>query len=140
MGTNHPNIILDFVPGGCTGVHQPCDVCIQRQLKVSMRKSYHEDIVNELLTELDNGNSTTDLNDTLGVLRDHSVHWMWNSYQAPLNNEELVKKAFEGCVVREWNLSTACVISFEGREALRQMAKANPKFWAELGVDHPDDM
>ncbi len=29
MHTNHPNIIVDFVPGGCTGVHQPCDVGIQ---------------------------------------------------------------------------------------------------------------
>lgn len=29
MCVNHPNIILDFIPGGCTGVHQPCDVGIQ---------------------------------------------------------------------------------------------------------------
>jgi hypothetical protein len=29
MKTNHPNIILDFVPGGCTGLWQACDVGIQ---------------------------------------------------------------------------------------------------------------
>lgn len=29
MSTNHPNILLDYVPGGCTGVAQPCDVGIQ---------------------------------------------------------------------------------------------------------------
>jgi hypothetical protein len=29
MKEYHPWIILDFVPGGCTGVHQPCDVGIQ---------------------------------------------------------------------------------------------------------------
>jgi hypothetical protein len=28
MRTHHPTIILDYVPGGCTGVHQPCDVGI----------------------------------------------------------------------------------------------------------------
>ena len=53
MHTNHPNIMVDFAPGGCTGVHQPCDVGIQWPLKLSMRKSYHETIVNELLTEFE---------------------------------------------------------------------------------------
>ncbi len=91
MHTNHPNIIVDFVPGGCTGVHQPCDVGIQQPLKLSMRKSYHEDIVDELLTELNNGNSTPNLKETLGVLRDRSVRWMWNTYQA-LSNKEVIKK------------------------------------------------
>jgi hypothetical protein len=91
MRTNHPNIMVDFVPGGCTGVHQPCDVGIQRPLKLSMRKSYHETIVNELLTEFDKGNTAPDLKDTLGVLRDRSVRWMWNAYKA-LSNKELVKK------------------------------------------------
>lgn len=32
----------------CNGVHQPCGVGIQRPLKLSMRKSYHEDILSEL--------------------------------------------------------------------------------------------
>jgi hypothetical protein len=29
MRINHPNVVIDFVPGGCTGVHQPCDIGIQ---------------------------------------------------------------------------------------------------------------
>jgi hypothetical protein len=29
MRMMHPTIILDFVPAGCTGLHQPCDVGIQ---------------------------------------------------------------------------------------------------------------
>jgi hypothetical protein len=29
MKEYHPRIILNFVPGNCTGVHQPCDVGIQ---------------------------------------------------------------------------------------------------------------
>jgi hypothetical protein len=29
MHIKHSNIIIDFVPGGCMGVHQPCDVGIQ---------------------------------------------------------------------------------------------------------------
>ena len=31
--TDYPNIKLVFVPGGCTGVAQACDVFIQRPLK-----------------------------------------------------------------------------------------------------------
>ena len=85
MRTNHPNIIIDFVPGGCTGVDQPCDVGIQRPLKLSMRKSYHEDIVNEFSKELEKGNSTPHLKDQLGVLRDRSVRWLWNAPRAGIN-------------------------------------------------------
>jgi hypothetical protein len=93
MRENHPNILLDYVPGGCTGVHQPCDVGIQRPLKLSIRKSYHEDIVNEFLLALNAGDSTPILKDTLRVLHDHSVRWMWNAYQV-LQNKGLVKKVY----------------------------------------------
>lgn len=89
MCIKHLNI--NFMPGGCTGVHQPCDVGVQRPLKLSTRKSYHEDIVNDFLKELDKGNPTPHLNDSLGVIHNQSVRWMWNVYQA-LNNKELVKK------------------------------------------------
>lgn len=88
MGKNHPNIILDYVPGGCTSVHQPCDVGIQRPLKFSMRKSYHEDIVYELMSELNNGNTSPSLKEPLGVIGDQSVQWMWNVYNT-VNNKVL---------------------------------------------------
>ena len=56
-----------------------------------MRKSYHEDIVNDFLSELDKGNSTPNLKDSLGAVHDRSVRWMWNAYQV-LSNKELVSK------------------------------------------------
>jgi hypothetical protein len=52
MKGNHPFIIVDFVPGGCTGVHQPCDVGIQHPFKSLTKQSYHEDIVKEMLAQL----------------------------------------------------------------------------------------
>lgn len=33
MVTEHPNIQLEYVPGGCTGIWQACDVEIQRVFK-----------------------------------------------------------------------------------------------------------
>ncbi|KAF8598613.1 hypothetical protein BDV93DRAFT_413206, partial [Ceratobasidium sp. AG-I] len=33
LKANYPNLILLFIPGGCTGVAQPCDININRTLK-----------------------------------------------------------------------------------------------------------
>ncbi|KAF4615755.1 hypothetical protein D9613_012424 [Agrocybe pediades] len=134
MRKTHPNIVLDFVPGGCTGVHQPCDVGIQRPLKLSMRKSYHEDIVNELFSELSSGNTEPSLKDALSVVRNRSVRWMWNAYNV-INNKSLVQKAFEKCVVREWDLSYSCLTGFKARDALRSLRTVDPAFWYELTED-----
>jgi hypothetical protein len=91
MRTNHPNIILDFVPGGCTGVAQPCDVGIQRLFKLSLKRSYHEDVVNDIVDQLKAGNKFPSIDTRLAVIRDQSVRWLWNAYQS-INNVDLVKK------------------------------------------------
>ena len=91
MHNNHPNIILDYVPGGCTGVGQPCDVGIQRPLKLSAKCSYHEDVVVEYSKQLDDGKETLILSDKLGYLRNASVRWLVNAHIA-IDDEDLVKK------------------------------------------------
>ena len=53
MRVSHPNILLDYVPGGCTSILQPCDVGIQRPFKLSVKRSYQEDIVTAMLNQLD---------------------------------------------------------------------------------------
>lgn len=73
VNTNHPTIILDYVPGGCTGLAQPCDVGIQRPFKLSIKQSYHEDIVNEVLKQIDSGEPLTSLNNCIKTLRDRST-------------------------------------------------------------------
>jgi len=37
MQDHHPTIVLDFVPGDCTGIYQPCNVGIQRPFKLSIK-------------------------------------------------------------------------------------------------------
>lgn len=95
MAKNHPNIQVDFVPGGCTSVAQPCDVGIQRPFKLSVKRSYHEDIVSELLEQIDGceeGQAVTfHFKDQVGFLRDRSVRWLWNAFNA-VNKPALVKK------------------------------------------------
>lgn len=72
MKNAHPNIIINFVPGNCTGIWQPLDVGIQRVLKQSMKRSAHKDIVDETHAHLDSGTSVHmfKLDTTLGTLRD----------------------------------------------------------------------
>lgn len=60
MKKTHPNIIILYVPGGCTGVFQPCDVGMQRIFKISC-KSYHADVVDSILAQLDSGAETIHL-------------------------------------------------------------------------------
>jgi len=73
INTTHPTIILDYIPGGCTGLAQPCDVGIQRPFKLSIKRSYHEDIVNEVLKQIDSGELVTSLDNRIKTLRDRST-------------------------------------------------------------------
>jgi hypothetical protein len=90
MKTHHPNIILDFVPGGTTGVWQACDVGVQRIFKHSLKRSYHEDVVAAVLKQLDD-EVDIKIDKKLGVLRDQSVSWLWKAYQT-LNDPVIIKK------------------------------------------------
>lgn len=91
MKNTHPTIIVLFVPGGCTGVFQPCDVGMQRIFKLSCKKSYHADVVDSILAQLDSGATTIHVDKTIAVLRDRSVGWLWTAYEN-LNNKETVQK------------------------------------------------
>jgi hypothetical protein len=91
MKAHHPKIILDFVPGGTTGVWQACDVGMQRIFKHSLKRSYHEDVVGVILKQIDDGADIIEIDNKLGVLRDQSVSWLWKAHQT-LNRPEIVKK------------------------------------------------
>lgn len=91
MAENHPNIILDYVPGGCTGVHQPCDTGIQRPFKHSIKRSYHEAVVEEMVKQIEEEADVIAIDKRLASLRDCSVAWLWNA-QKCIGNETLVKK------------------------------------------------
>lgn len=91
MKEHHTDILLHFVPAGCTPVFQACDVGIQRILKHSLKRSYHRDVVNEVLAQLDDGKDVITIAKAVGVLRDRTVGWVWNAYNT-LNHEHIVKK------------------------------------------------
>jgi hypothetical protein len=91
MKKHHPTIKLNYVPAGCTPLFQPCDVGIQRIFKHSLRQSFHEDVVEEVLAQIDEGVETITIEKMLGILHDRTVKWIWNAHGV-LKNEQIVKK------------------------------------------------
>ncbi|KAG6850928.1 hypothetical protein C0991_009934 [Blastosporella zonata] len=131
MKTHHPNIVLDFVPGGCTGVLQPCNVGIQRPFKLSLKQSYHEDIVNEMSEQMGHDDPLT-VDDCIATMHNRTPRWLWNAYNS-INNKELVKKqAFEMCTIRNWDLSYECLTGYKIQSCLRELKETDPQFWSEL--------
>lgn len=108
MKKTHPTIILDFVPGGCTSVAQPCDVGIQRPFKLSLKRSYHEDIVADVVDQLKAGGEVVSIDTRLAVIRDRSVRWIWNAYQT-IKNTDLVKKVSNYVVIKKSYVPAECV-------------------------------
>lgn len=93
MTENYPWIILLYVPGGCTGLFQPCDVGLQRILKLAISKAAHADVVVETVNALQSGVPPEQvLNDrSLPTLRNRSVRWALQGFYS-INKQEVVQK------------------------------------------------
>lgn len=96
MKDNYPWIILQYIPGGCTGLFQACDVVLQRVAKTAMRQKALADIINETTDALSNGADPTTFTNAKGikVLRDRSISWMIEAHKA-LNKPGLIQKVCE---------------------------------------------
>ena len=72
---------------------QPCDVGIQRPLKLEIKRHQHADIVDETLALLRNGTPASELKITTTIrpLRNRSINWLVHASHA-VNKPELVKK------------------------------------------------
>lgn len=97
MASTHPTIQLEYVPGGCTGIWQPCDVGVQRVFKHAIRRAARADMVAETLEWLANSEDSIDdvsgiyLKKNIAVIRNRSVGWLNKAYHA-VNEPNFVKK------------------------------------------------
>ncbi|KAG9073772.1 hypothetical protein FS749_014697 [Ceratobasidium sp. UAMH 11750] len=137
MAANYPWIVIHYVPGGCTGHFQACDLLLNRALKVAIQQACHEDVVEETLSALEAGILPTDvrLDSTVKTLRNRSVRWLVLAHEA-INRAELVQKAFTLCAVPNTglNLSYDSLTSHEARQALLNMRTSDPDFYAEISL------
>ena len=87
----YPWIILEFMPGGCTGLWQPCDVGIQHPLKLAIKHNQQADLVQETLAQLEKDISSKNVkfDTTLGCLRDRAVGWLVSAYHE-INKPDVV--------------------------------------------------
>lgn len=93
LRSTYPWITLNYIPGGCTGLWQAADVGIQRPMKHAIRRSAHHHVIQETLQQLNGGIAATQirLNTKIGVLRNRSVEWLVDGYNA-INRTDLVQK------------------------------------------------
>ena len=93
MHNTYPWIRIHYIPANCTGLFQPCDVGIQRILKLAIKRSALQDIINDTMEQLGHGTepSKVTFEKRLGIVRDRSIRWLVNGYEA-INKPELVKK------------------------------------------------
>ncbi|TDL14855.1 hypothetical protein BD410DRAFT_845671 [Rickenella mellea] len=133
MAENWTWIILEFVPGGTTSLFQPCDIGIQRPLKLSIKRSQNADIVQETLAQLEQGKPATQvrLDTTVGTLRDRTMNWLVTAYHH-VNKPDIVKKAFAGCKSGEFNLSFESITSPDALQTLRDIQKNEPLVWEKI--------
>ncbi|EUC59566.1 DDE superfamily endonuclease, partial [Rhizoctonia solani AG-3 Rhs1AP] len=135
LSTTYPWIILQYVPGGCTGLFQACDVGLQKIAKAAIRQKSLADIINETTQALRNGVDPKVFvnNKSIGTLRNRSVSWVNEAIKA-VNKPELIRKAFALCAVPEtpFNLSYDSLTSHEACQAIRDLKNMNPTLYGEI--------
>ena len=104
MQGNCPWIQIHYVPANCTSLFQPCDVGIQRILKLAIRRSALKDIVDDTMEQLNAGVQANKVvfAKKLPVIRDHSVSWLVNGYEA-INRVEIVEKVISIFIILNFN-------------------------------------
>jgi hypothetical protein len=145
----YPWIELHYVPGGCTGLFQPCNVGMQRLFKQAIKRAQLADTVATTLKHLSStsgeGSTAFKLDVTIGELRKQCPRWFvqpFDTIQCP----DLVRAAFERCRVPNldpnsteqprFNLSFDCLTSAEAiAHLLGDIRDDDPTFWAELSRD-----
>ena len=93
MYKTYPWIRIHYIPANCTGLFQACDVGIQRVLKLAIKRSTLQDIINDTMEQLGHGvePSKVTFEKRLPIVRDRSIRWLINGYEA-INKPELIKK------------------------------------------------
>jgi hypothetical protein len=93
MSRHYPWIWIHYIPANCTGLFQPCDVGIQRILKLAIRRTILKDIVDDTMKQLKAGiePDKVKFEKRLPVVRNRSVGWLINGYEA-INKCEIVEK------------------------------------------------
>ena len=153
MQKHYPWIRIHYIPANCTGLFQPCDVGIQRILKLAIKRTALKDVVDDTMKQIKTGvePSKVVFEKRLPVVRDRCVSWLINGYEA-INKCEVVEKvdyslnefqlsfltifiqAYKLCSTGEggFDLSYECLTSERARTTLKKRIAASPEFAKSL--------
>ncbi|KAG6855511.1 hypothetical protein H0H87_001802 [Tephrocybe sp. NHM501043] len=140
----HPNIILIFVPGNCTGIFQPADVGLQRIVKHMLKQQTVEYMLESHKEQLARGITPeyVRITNSLPPLRDATVAGLVHVYEfmQTLRGRENVQKvgvyfhAWQKSIVKEWCLSEECLTSCKAQTALNAFLRGDPMLRNEIGA------
>lgn len=93
LRTTFPWLLLQYCPGGCTSLFQPCDANMNRAAKNAIRRAELDDVVNETTALLESGVAAEAiiLDKTIGTLRDRTPGSLLEAWKA-INQRDLVLK------------------------------------------------
>jgi len=114
-------LIVIFVPAGCTGIFQPCDVGLQRVYKQHIRLAASNYFISMVRSQIEEGVCPEEvkLSTALPPLRDATAAWVLHSINH-LNEpaqQSIRNKSWSNCQVKNWNISWECLSSATARAA-----------------------
>ncbi|KAJ3007872.1 hypothetical protein NUW54_g3377 [Trametes sanguinea] len=134
MKLTHQNVIIIFVPGGCTGSFQPADVGLQRVVKHVIKQSAVDFLVGTATRRLQAGHKADELllPTDMPTLRNACVAWLVDAYHYLNKRPEVIRKAWAKCEAKGWNLSYECLTSAAASDHLRKVMASDVAFAAEF--------
>lgn len=115
-------VIILFVPAGCTGILQPCDVGLQRIYKYHIKLAAVQYFQETVQAQLQSGTPPADIRimDNIGKLRNQTATWVLAAirYLQDPARKGLVPTAWKNRRMNQYNLSWECITSKESICAL----------------------
>ncbi|PPR06271.1 hypothetical protein CVT24_000890 [Panaeolus cyanescens] len=134
--SDYPHIFLIFVPANCTGIFQPADVGVQRILKQFIRQEMLEFLVDAHSTQMAAGLSAENVKITTSypILRNASVKPIVNlfNFLSGSAGREIIQRAWQKSIVKEWNLGGDCLTSLASKRACRRYIEADDILRTEI--------
>ncbi|CAE6435116.1 unnamed protein product [Rhizoctonia solani] len=139
MRMNCPRVILMFIPGGCTGVAQPCDLSINRPLKHRIKTACINYLATETQRQLARGVSATNvtIDTSPGALRNASTKWLLSSWEWFAKNPDAVKKSWSQAVFQDWDLSYETLSSERCQSIVQERFTDDPTFAISVCTETP---
>ncbi|KAF4590471.1 hypothetical protein EYR38_009772 [Pleurotus pulmonarius] len=136
LRSEHPYIILIYVPANCTGIFQPADVGLQRPIKHILKQHIFSYLVQVHQEQIASGISAEDIRITTSItkLRDASVAGLVAAHDFLISpgGRDLIQMAWRKSEAKDWCLSEACLTGRDAQQALNDYLKQDITLFEEI--------